>query len=116
MSEFNEDIKKLINKKIMQIAIGEFQIQLNMESDFSISIEKTIDVEIEGKKFVCNAEDSKSSEILLQLNGLSISESDLQNDSSLVLKLSNGTILKINCIDDGNESYQINLPDDTLAF
>lgn len=116
MSEFNKDIKKLTNKKIIQVAIGEYQIQINLESDYSISIEKTIELNINGKNYICDAEDPKSSDILLQLNGSSIDEAELQKDDTLFLKVSDGSIIKVICVDDGNESYQINLPDDTLAF
>ena len=87
-----------------------------MDSNYSVSVEKSIEIDFDGNKSTCNADDPNSSKVLLKLNGQTISEASLQDDNSLLLKCSNKYLLKINCIDDGNESYQVNFPDDMLAF
>jgi len=116
MNKINDEIIRLVNKKIIQVSIGEYQVQLNMELNYSILVESSIEFIFKDNTVVYNVNTSDRNDFLFMCHGRTIKEAIFLNDNSLMLKLDNGITLKINCVGNGNESYQINLQDDYLVF
>lgn len=112
----NALLNLFLDKKITQLSIGEYQIQLNMESDASISIDSSIDVLINGTTTTCSATSPKSCEALLNIVGQKVLSIELLDNKSLMLDLTGGIQLIINKHEDESESYQVHINNEFLVF
>ncbi len=103
----NLDLGFLIGKNLLQICVGSFQVILNFDANVSISIESTFDCGSEDKsKRTGNLLETAPS--LFHLLGKHIKEIKIEDEGTLVLTFSDGTIVRLYDSNAATESYQIN--------
>ncbi|HZS42071.1 MAG TPA: hypothetical protein VFF06_34820 [Polyangia bacterium] len=84
----NEKLDFLVDRKLIQVCIGEYQVQLHFDDDVSVSSEGR--VSIDGR--IHDASQSMSAP-LAALLGATVTKVTSPGNDDLVVSLSNGSIL-----------------------
>lgn len=117
MEKYNQELSQFISKELIQVAIGQYQIQLHFFSDVSLSIVREIHAQINDQEYICDAEQPESSSPLLQLLGLKVCTIKLSVDDSLKIEFENKDKIVLICEkSEGYESYQIMTSNDYIVF
>lgn len=109
-------LKEFIGRKITQLAIGEYQIQLRFEDSYSIGIDKSVELLVNNEKYNCDAEMPETSAPLLKCLGKKIVKIKIDRSKFLNVELEDNILLSVKRIKDGYESYQVNFPHDFLVY
>ncbi len=116
MGKYENELNALIGREIFQVVVGEYQVQFNCDSNFSICAEKTMRMITKEGETLCDASKPDSLKGLITLSGKSIKGAQVLDDKSFQLVFSDDIKLIIDFVDDGYESYQINLSGNLIVF
>lgn len=108
----NFNIANLSGASLTFLGIGEFQITLGFGDTGSISSEYQVRRIWPGDQIVFPP--PPASAPILDLLGQSIRKASLDENESISLEFSNGTVLRVECQNEGYESYQIHIGSDFL--
>ncbi len=102
----NSDFSQLIGSTILQICIGTFQIQFNIDNDISICAENEVSLQCDLGDCVWQSGDSTIANSFTRLIDKQIIKYEILNESNLILYFSNGDKLELkDC--SSHEAYTI---------
>ena len=108
------DLAFFIEKELLQVCVGLYQVILNFSDEVDIKIESLFNHKNSNESLTKENILPGSAISLLRLLGCTVSESSNIGNGTLELKFSNGDLLHIFDSDTGYESYQINSPDSKI--
>lgn len=101
------DVSFLINRELIQVCIGLYQVILNFDESVSISLECDFEHLFQNETLIENNTLPTSASTLLKLLGAKISDINNQGNGNLELVFSNDSVLRIFDSNEDEESYQI---------
>jgi len=111
----DEKLDFLLEKELIQVAIGLNQVILNFYMDISIDIGGEFNHLRNSRSLIKNKKLPRSAISLVELLGAHITDIKNSGDGTLELLFSNGDRLQIFDSEKNYESYTITLPDGTMV-
>ena len=111
-----DDIKFLLNKRLLQICVGEYCVIYKFEEDVAITIEGKYILDINDSHYECFGDIPSSIEKAFFLLGESIVSIKILSDNTIILSFSNNAQIRLVLNDSLYESYTITYKNNQIVI